>query len=92
MKTYNKVIAGALAVLFSAGATGSIAYANNSGEKKIVETDKEEAGADSEESRKSNGKSAFKDPINSDEAQKDFTIVNSTLKNAGVGNTEFVKK
>lgn len=38
------------------------------------------------------GKSAFKDPNNSDEAQKDFTIVNSTLKNAGVGNTEFVKK
>ena len=86
MKTYNKIIAGALAVLFSAGATGSIAYANNSGDKKIVETDKEEAGADSEESRKSNGKSAFKDETvyvlcNSDSSVKNV-VVSDWLKNA----------
>ena len=31
MKTYNKVMAGALAAAVSAGATGSIAYAKNSG-------------------------------------------------------------
>ena len=33
------------------------------------------------------GKSAFKDP-----EAGDFTITNNTVKNAGVGNTDFVKK
>ena len=62
MKNYNKVLAGALAVIISAGATGSIAYAKNSG-KTTDTADKadNEAKAENTSERKSNGEDAYKD-------------------------------
>ena len=86
MKNYNKYIAGVLAVLLSAGATGSIAYAKNSGEKKTADTKNEETADEDKDSRKSNGKSAFKDETvyvlcNSDSSVKNV-VVSDWLKNA----------
>ena len=87
MKNYNKVLAGALAVIISAGATGSIAYAKNSG-KTTDTADKadNEAKAENTSERKSNGEDAYKDETvyvlcNNDSSVRKV-VVSDWLKNA----------
>ena len=60
MKRSSKIIAALLAVTVSAGATGSIAYANGRSENIPAETPKSEKKT-SETERNNNGEQAFKD-------------------------------
>ena len=85
MKRLSKVMAALLAVTVSAGATGSIAYANSRNEKgaeQAPESEKKTAYAD----RKDNGERASKDETvyvlcNNDSSVKNV-VVSDWLKNS----------
>ena len=87
MKKINKVLTALVAAAVSAGATGSIAYAKNSGKNTEAPKKSVKASADSEAaSRESNGESAYKDETvyvlcNSDSSVKNV-VVSDWLKNS----------
>ena len=85
MKRSSKIIAALLAVTVSAGATGSIAYANGRSENIPAETPKSEKKT-SETERNNNGEQAFKDETvyvlcNNDSSVKNV-VVSDWLKNS----------
>ena len=86
MKKINKIMAGTMAVLLSAGITGSAAYAKNSEKTEKTADTKESNNTEAEEERKSNGKQAEKDETvyvlcNNDSSVRKV-VVSDWLKNA----------
>ena len=87
MKKVNKIMAALLAAAVSAGATGSIAYAKNSGktQETLKKTAAPESGSEGSP-RQDNGENAYKDETvyvlcNSDSSVKNV-VVSDWLKNA----------
>jgi putative membrane protein len=87
MKKINKILTALVAAAVSAGATGSIAYAKNSGRSTAAPRKSAKTSADSEAvSRESNGENAYKDETvyvlcNSDSSVKNV-VVSDWLKNS----------
>ncbi|MBP5378044.1 MAG: hypothetical protein J6Y64_00695, partial [Ruminococcus sp.] len=86
MKKLNKIMAALVAAAVSAGATGSIAYANSSKEQQAPAETKDKAQTEDGISRTGNGENAYKDETvyvlcNSDSSVKNV-VVSDWLKNA----------